>query len=479
MKEYKIYINGKFTTTQTVLEVTNPYSNKVFAKTYLAGQEELENSISGAESVKKEMQNLPIYRRYEILRQISDTIKEKREDLANVLAKESGKPIRYALGEVDRASQTFLVAAEESKRLPGGYISIDWTAKGEGKEGWIKYFPVGMVAGISPFNFPLNLAVHKIAPAIASGNTIILKPARSTPLSVLELAKIIDKTSLPKGALSILPMDRKAGNQLVTDERFKLLSFTGSPDVGWKMKRDAGKKRVLLELGGNAGVIISESSDLDLAVEKCLVGSFAYSGQVCIHVQRIYVQNGVFEEFKTKFIKKVKELKAGDPLDPKTEISVMIDEENAVRVDDWVKEAVGSGAEMLCGGARKESFFEPTVLTGTQPEMKVCSLEIFGPVITLEKFNSFSEAIYAVNNSKYGLQAGVFTNALNEMDMAFNEIEAGGIILNDVPTFRVDHMPYGGVKNSGLGREGVRYAIFEMMEPRLLVKGVGENVKKV
>ena len=234
MKEYKIYVNGKFVTTQTVLEVTNPYSNKVFAKTYLAGQDELENAISGAESVKEEMQNLPTYRRYEILRQISDTIKEKREDLAQVLAKESGKPIRYALGEIDRASQTFLIAAEESKRLPGGYISIDWTPKGEGKEGWIKYFPVGMVAGISPFNFPLNLAVHKIAPAIASGNAIILKPARSTPLSVLELAKIIDKTSLPKGALSILPMDRKAGNQLVTDERFRLLSFTGSPAVGWK-----------------------------------------------------------------------------------------------------------------------------------------------------------------------------------------------------------------------------------------------------
>ncbi|MCD6565530.1 MAG: aldehyde dehydrogenase family protein [Bacteroidales bacterium] len=471
---YKIYIGGRFATTQTVLEVTNPYSKKVFAKTYLAGADELEKAISGAESVKEEMQNLPSYRRYEILRQISDTINERREDLANVLVRESGKPIRYALGEVDRASQTFLIAAEESKRLPGGYISIDWTPKGEGKEGWIKYFPVGMVAGISPFNFPLNLAVHKIAPAIASGNTIILKPARSTPLSVLELAKIIDKTSLPKGALSILPMDRKAGNQLVTDERFKLLSFTGSPAVGWKMKQGAGKKKVLLELGGNAGVIISASANIDLAVEKCLVGSFAYSGQVCIHVQRIFVHDCVFEEFKLKFLRKVKGLKTGDPLNQETEISVMIDEENAERVDDWVKEAVENGAEILCGGARKESFFEPTVLTSTRPEMKVCSFEIFGPVITLEKFKSFNEAVNAVNNSKYGLQAGVFTNALNEMDMAFNDIETGGVILNDVPTFRVDHMPYGGVKNSGLGREGVKYSMFEMMEPRLLVKGKGE-----
>jgi len=471
---YKIYIGGRFATTQTVLEVTNPYSKKVFAKTYLAGADELEKAISGAESVKEEMQNLPSFRRYEILRQISDTINERREDLANVLVRESGKPIRYALGEVDRASQTFLIAAEESKRLPGGYISIDWTPKGEGKEGWIKYFPVGMVAGISPFNFPLNLAVHKIAPAIASGNTIILKPARSTPLSVLELAKIIDKTSLPKGALSILPMDRKAGNQLVTDERFKLLSFTGSPAVGWKMKQGAGKKKVLLELGGNAGVIISASANIDLAVKKCLVGSFAYSGQVCIHVQRIFVHDCVFEEFKLKFLRKVKGLKTGDPLNQETEISVMIDEENAERVDDWVKEAVENGAEILCGGARKESFFEPTVLTSTRPEMKVCSFEIFGPVITLEKFKSFNEAVNAVNNSKYGLQAGVFTNALNEMDMAFNNIETGGVILNDVPTFRVDHMPYGGVKNSGLGREGVKYSMFEMMEPRLLVKGKGE-----
>lgn len=475
MQEYKIYVNGKFVTTETFLDVINPYNNEVFARTYLAGRDELEHAIAGAESVKEKMQNLPSYRRYEILRQISDTIKERREDLAHVLAVESGKPLRYALGEIDRASQTFLVAAEESKRLPGGYISIDWTPKGEGKEGWIKYFPIGMVAGISPFNFPLNLAVHKIAPAIASGNTIILKPARSTPLSVLQLAKIIDKTALPKGAISILPMDRKAGNQLVTDERFKLLSFTGSPAVGWEMKKDAGKKKVLLELGGNAGVLITESADIDLAVEKCLVGSFAYSGQVCIHVQRIFVQESVFEKFSTKFVRKAQKLKAGDPLDPETEISVMIDEENAVRVDEWVKEAVNNGAKILCGGKKRGTFFEPTVLTDTKPEMKVCALEIFGPVITLEKFSDFGEGLKSMNNSVYGLQAGVFSDRLNEMDRAFNELEVGGVILNDVPTFRVDHMPYGGVKNSGLGREGIRPAILEMMEPRLLVKAKGKR----
>ena len=294
---------------------------------------------------------------------------------AGILAQESGKPLKYALGEIDRAAQTFLIAAEESRRIPGEFLSIDWVPSGKGKEGWVKYFPLGLIAGIAPFNFPMNLAVHKIAPAIAAGNAIILKPARSTPLSVLELAKIIDNTSLPKGAVSILPMDRKAGNQLVTDERFKMLTFTGSPEVGWKMKKDAGRKKVILELGGNAGVIITESADIDMAVQKCLVGGYAYSGQVCIHVQRIYVQDSVFEEFSGRFNKKVRELKFGDPLDPETDISVMIDTENADRVENWIKESVEDGAKILLGGEKQGAYFEPTVLTNTKKEMKVCSLD--------------------------------------------------------------------------------------------------------
>ena len=470
MNTYEIYSGGVFTSTQNPLQVYNPYSGALVAKTYLASDKELENAINKAQEVKAAMQEMPVYQKFEILMTISEKLKADRERLAQVLVSESAKPIRYALGEIDRAAQTFLVTAEEAKRIPAEYFSIDWTPAGKGKEAFVKQFPIGLVAGIAPFNFPLNLAVHKIAPAIASGNPIILKPARSTPLSVLELAKIIDQTDLPKGAVSILPMDRVAGNQLVTDPRFNMLTFTGSPEVGWKMKTDAGKKKVALELGGNAGVVVSESANIDWAVQKCLVGGFAYSGQVCIHVQRIFVHYHVFDEFAVKFIEAVTKMKQGSPDKPDTEISAMIDEHNATRVEAWVNEAVESGARVLVGGKRHGTFYEPTVLTNTQTEMKVCALEVFGPVVSVEPINRFTDAIELINNSEYGLQAGVFTDSLSEMNHAYNKLEVGGVIINDVPTFRVDHMPYGGIKNSGMGREGIRYAMHEMTEPKLLVK---------
>jgi glyceraldehyde-3-phosphate dehydrogenase (NADP+) len=470
MHKYQIYVGGSFIETPHKLSVTNPYTGNVFAETYLATEKELETAINQAESIKEELKNLPSYRRYEILIQIAEEIRKDRERLALVLCSESAKPIRYALAEIDRAAQTFIVAAEESKRLPKEYISLDWTPAGEGKEGLVKYFPIGLVAGISPFNFPLNLAVHKIAPAIASGCPIILKPASSTPLSTLELAKIIDKTSLPKGAVSILPMDRTTGNLLVTDERFKLLSFTGSPVVGWEMKKNAGKKKTILELGGNAAVIITESADMQTATAKCVTAGFAYSGQICIHAQRFYIHESIFTQFTEQFIALTKKLKQGDPADQETEISNMIDEDNSTRVQSWVKEAVAQGAKILYGGTRKGSFFEPSVLTNTNTKMKVCREEIFGPVVIIEKYNTFSKAISKVNDSAFGLQAGVFTNNAQEIEQSFNEIETGGVIINDVPTFRVDHMPYGGVKDSGMGREGIKYAILDMMEARILVK---------
>lgn len=468
--EYQLYIGGKFQKTGQQLIVKNPFDNSVVGETFLADRSELEVAIEKASSVKKEMRDMPSHKRFAILMQIASKIEQQKEEFAVTLSREAGKPLKYAIGEIDRAIQVFTVAAEESKRLPKEYFSIDWTAAGEGKEGLVKYFPVGIIAGIAPFNFPLNLAVHKIAPAIASGNPIILKPARNTPLSVLKLAKIIDETELPKGAFSVLPMDREAGNQLVTDERIHMLSFTGSPAVGWKMKANAGKKKIALELGGNAGVIVSDGADIKQAVNKCLKGGFAYSGQVCIHVQRIYVQENVFDDFIEQFINGTKELKFGAPDDANTDVSVMIDEENAIRVEDWVKEAVKDGAKLLYGGNRKETYFEPTILTNTKREMKVCALEIFGPVVTIEKYKNFTNAVDSVNDSEYGLQAGVFTNRIDEMNQAHNELEVGGVIVNDVPTFRVDHMPYGGVKNSGFGREGVKYSIHEMLEPRLLVK---------
>ncbi|HKL38459.1 MAG TPA: aldehyde dehydrogenase family protein [Bacteroidales bacterium] len=475
MKTYKIYQAGSFIQTGTELEVVNPYTQKIFAKTYLAGAGELNQAITRAKEAEKVMQELPSHKRYGILMEISEGIRKNRERLAESLAMQSGKPLKYALGEIDRATQGFIIAAEESKRLPREYMPLDWTPKGEGREGLVRYFPVGLVAGISPFNFPMNLAVHKIAPALASGNPIILKPASSTPLSVLELAEIIDQTDLPKGALSILPMAREAGNQLVTDERIRMLSFTGSPSVGWNMKQQAGKKKVALELGGNAGVIVSESADVKDAVDKCVFGGFAYSGQVCIHAQRIFVHNDIFEAFTNRFIKKVEHLKKGDPLDRDTDISVLIDKKDADRVEEWVREAIDQGARVLTGGRKEGGFYHPTVLTGTKPSMKVCALEIFGPVVTLEPFNDFNHAVEEVNNSDYGLQAGVFTNNLVEINAAFDRLEVGGVIINHVPTFRVDHMPYGGMKDSGFGREGIKYSIHEMMEPKLLVRDTGHS----
>lgn len=472
MQTHKAYIAGKFRQTEKTVEVRNPYNNELVGIACIGSKDDLEDAIKGAESVFPSLKTLPSFKRYHILMHIHRRLETDKQRLAEILAQEAAKPIKLAIGEIERASETFKIAAEECKRLPKEYISLDWTPAGEGKEGLVKYFPIGLIAGISPFNFPMNLAVHKIAPAIAAGCPIILKPSTSTPLSTLELAKIIDETELPKGAVSIIPMDRQTGNQLVTDERFKLLTFTGSPEVGWKMKEQAGKKKVVLELGGNAGVIVSDSCDLELSLKKCLAGGFAYAGQVCIHAQRIYIQEKIFDEFLKRFAALASQLKTGDPLDPETDITSMIDESNAKRVEDWVAEAVNYGARIVCGGKRKGSFYEPTVLTGTKTEMKVCALEVFGPVVVVEPYAEFKDAVGQINNSRYGLQAGVFTNRVDEMNHAFEHLEVGGVIINDVPTFRVDHMPYGGVKDSGAGREGVKYSIHDMMEARLLVKPV-------
>lgn len=470
LQTFEIYCAGKFITTASSHRVVSPYNNEEVANTFLAGETELEQAITAAANISEELAETPSYIRYGILKQISEELFLMRQQFAELITFESGKPIKSAIAEVDRSIQTFTVAAEECKRLPTEYISIDWTLAGAGKEGLVKYFPIGIVAGIAPFNFPLNLAVHKIAPAIAAGCPIILKPSSITPLSTLLLAKVIDNTTLPKGAVSILPMDRQTGNKLVTDERIKLLSFTGSPEVGWKMKRDAGNKKVVLELGGNAGVIISQGTDLEVAAKKCVAGGFSYAGQVCIHTQRIYVLENLFNEFTSKFVELTKKLKPGNPSDPDTDITVMIDEANAERVETWIQQAVNEGAKILAGGTRDKSFVQPTVLTGTSENMMVCSAEVFGPVVVIEPVKDFNEAVNRINSGRFGLQAGVFTDSITEMNLAFNKLQVGGVIINDVPTFRVDHMPYGGIKDSGFGREGMKYAILDMMEPKILVK---------
>ena len=472
MKKNPIYVGGTFVETACPVEVRNPYDDSLVSLTFLGGEQELELAIAAAQKIKQEMALMPSYKKAEALVYISEELKKNREMLAGILCREAAKPLIYALAEIDRAASTFAVAAEEVKRIPREYMSMDWTAAAEGKEGFVRYFPCGLVAGISPFNFPMNLACHKIAPALAAGCPIILKPATRTPLSTLKLAEIIDRTGFPKGALSVIPMDRKTGNRLVTDDRFAVLSFTGSPEAGWKMKSDAGKKKVVLELGGNAGVIVSSSAEYDLALKKCLTGAFAYQGQVCIHTQRIYVHASLFDRFLDDFVKGAKTLKMGPPEDPETRISGMIDEANAMRVESWIREALDGGAQLHCGGSRKGTLMEPAVLTNVKQEMKICSAEIFGPVVMIEQFSEFEKAVASVNESRFGLQAGVFTNDMREVDFAFQHLEVGGVMINETSLFRTDHMPYGGVKDSGLGREGVRYAMLDMMEPKLLVRNV-------
>jgi len=470
IQNYSIYCAGKFITTNNILEVKNPFNKALVATTYLSDNVILEKAITKALSVKEELQNLSSQKKHNILKQISNEIYANRKKLAEILSLESAKPIKYALAEIDRSAYTFSIAAEESKKDRTENLALNRINNTDQREGIVEYFPIGLIAGIAPFNFPMNLAVHKIAPAIASGCPIILKPASRTPLSCLELAKIIDRTELPKGAVSILPMDRETGNLLVTDERFKLLSFTGSPDIGWKMKAESGKKKVVLELGGNAATIITQSANLKDALPKSLMGAFAYSGQICIHAQRFIIHSSLYQTFVDELKSLSLDLKSGNPLDATTDISNMIDEANAIRVENWINEAIQQGAQLVCGGKRTGSYLEPTILTNCNHTMKVYAEEIFGPVICINSYETIEVAIQQANHTKFGLQCGVFTNDTTELNKCFKQIEVGGIIHNHVPTLRYDQMPYGGVKDSGLGREGVQYAMLDMLEPKILVK---------
>ena len=371
--------------------------------------------------------------------------------------------------EVDRATLTFRLGAEEAERITGEMIPLDLLPSSKGRVGITRRFPLGPIAGISPFNFPLNLAAHKLAPAIAAGNSIVLKPPSKDPLTMLTVAEIVEKSGVPEGAVSILPMSRSLGDRMVEDKRFKLLSFTGSPSIGWRMKERAGKKRVVLELGGNAGVIVDDSADLEWAVKRTLVGAFSYAGQVCISVQRLFIHERLYDRFLELLIAGAKALVIGDPLDPETQLGPMVDVQAAQRTESWVREAEGMGGRVLLGGRADGAFFPPTILVDTPTNAQVCSNEAFAPLLVAFTFDDFGQAIQRVNDSSYGLQTGVFTNDLGHSWQAFNELEVGGVIVNDVPTYRIDNMPYGGVKDSGLGREGVRWAIEDMTEIRLMV----------
>ncbi len=467
---HPIYLAGRWVDSPEPLVIENPARpGEPAGATYQATPEQYEQAVQAAVRAFEVTRTLPAYERGRILREISAGVKARREELGALIAAEAGKPIRDALVEVDRAVLTFRLGAEEAERMVGEMIPLDLMPSSRDRVGITRRFPIGPIAGISPFNFPLNLAAHKVSPAIASGNPIVLKPPSKDPLVMLTVGEIIDAAGVPEGMVSILPMSRELGDRMVSDERFKLLTFTGSPSVGWRMKARAGKKKVVLELGGNAGVIVDRSADIDWAVKRTVTGAFAYSGQVCISVQRMFVHEDVWDEFMGKFVAAVAALKVGDPADQTTDVGPMVDEKNALRTQAWVDEAVALGGKVLTGGKADGTFFPPTVLTETPFHAQVCSNEAFAPLVVAFRFREMDEAIRAVNDSFFGLQTGVFTNDLDHAWAAFGGLEVGGVIVNDIPTYRIDHMPYGGVKDSGLGREGLRWAIEDMTEIRIMV----------
>jgi acyl-CoA reductase-like NAD-dependent aldehyde dehydrogenase len=463
-----IYLAGEFVEGAEALEVRNPVDDELVGMTFQAGPEELERATVAAVEAFEHTKRLPSYARRDALAHVAACIERDTDDLAELLSRESGKPIKDARGEVGRGALTFRTAAEEALRINGEWLPLDWAPANQGRHGIVRRYPIGPVAGISPFNFPLNLAAHKVAPAIAAGCSIVLKPPSIDPLSMLRIARYLAETDLPKGAVSILPMDRPTGDKMVSDDRFKLLSFTGSPSVGWKMKAEAGKKKVVLELGGNAGAIVDETADLDWAVERLVYGSFAYAGQVCISVQRIYVVRAVYEEFERRFVERVRAVKVGDPSSEATDLGPMVDEKAVTRTHEWVTDAIRDGARALVSGDPNGRWYPPTVLVDVPKDAMICSEEAFAPVVNLFPVDSFADALAAINDSRFGLQCGVFTSSLDHTLLAHDELEVGGIIVNDVPTWRTDSMPYGGVKDSGLGREGLRWSIEDMTEPRLL-----------
>lgn len=474
---YPIYVGGEWSESGTPLNVINPYDDSVLGTTFLASAETLDQATVKAVKAFETFRRAPIFDRVTLLRDLAQKVRDHRSELIQLIAREAGKPINEATTEVDRGAFTIDTAAEEAKRIGGEVIPLDLLPSSKGRYGIVRRFPIGPIAGISPFNFPLNLALHKVAPAIAAGNSIVLKPPSLAPLTMLYIARLADEIGLPKGVLSVLPMNREVGDRLVSDERFKLLSFTGSPDVGWKMKANAGMKQVVLELGGNAGALIDEDAELGFAASRIRMGAFSYAGQVCISVQRVFIHESRYDEMKSRIISDAESLKTGDPLDPWTELGPMIDSKAAARAEEWVAQAVKDGATVLTGGKAQGRFFQPTVIENANRTSFVCSREAFAPLVTIFPVKDFADGIRQLNDSEYGLQAGIFTNRLEQALTAFDHVESGGVIINDVPTYRIDHMPYGGVKSSGLSREGVRYTIEDMTEPRLMVLNRLESQK--
>ena len=466
---YPYYLASKAVYANQDLLVTDKFTGEVATRVALADPAAIDAGIAAAENAKAAMAALPAWKRQQVLNHCVQRFTERQEELAQSLTIENGKPINDARGEVTRLIDTFRIAAEESVRIYGEVLPLDISARTANYQGMWKRVPIGPCSFISPFNFPLNLAAHKVAPAIAAGCPFVLKPASMTPIGALIIGEVLAETDLPEGAFSILPCSRDGADLFTTDERLKLLSFTGSPQVGWDLKARAGKKKVVLELGGNAACVIDHDTDIEDAVKRVVIGAFYQSGQSCISVQRIIVHHTIYEAFKTKLVAATKALKSGDPKKPETFIGPMISIKEAERLENWVKNAVKDGATLLCGGKRDGAMLEATLLENVKSSAEISCEEAFGPVAILSQFSDFDQALEEVNQSAFGLQAGIFTRDIYKIQKAWNTLDVGGVVIGDVPSWRVDHMPYGGVKDSGLGREGIRFAIEDMTEIRLLV----------
>ncbi|PET15640.1 aldehyde dehydrogenase family protein [Bacillus thuringiensis] len=470
MKKY-LYINGNWKSVNTYKPLYAPYSEETLAEIAQGTEEDVKEAVTAAKNAMIKMNKLSAYDRATILEKVAQKMDERREEFAEIIAKEAAKPIRAARGEVDRTVQTYKFAAEEAKRIYGETLPLDAAPGADGRIAYTIRKPIGVIGAITPFNFPLNLVAHKVGPAIAAGNTVVLKPADQTPLSSYALVELFEEAGLPNGALNIISgPGATVGEAIVKNDYVASITFTGSPKVGIRIKQKAGLKRVTLELGSNAAVIIDEDVELtDEIIERVKWGAFVNNGQVCISVQRVFVHETKMHEFLSKLKKAMESVVVGDPLLEETDVSALISKKDVERIDMWVQEAIKEGATVLCGGKKRDArIFEPTVLTNVPDHVSVQCQEVFGPLMTVNTFKEFDEAIEQVNNSRYGLQAGVFTNNLFKAMRAIDELEVGGVMINDIPTFRVDHMPYGGVKESGTGREGIKYAIEEMTEMKLV-----------
>lgn len=468
-KAYPYYLANEAVFANQDLAITNKYTNEVATYTALADAKVIDQAIAAAEASQPLLNKMAPYQRQDILNHCVKRFEERFDELAHALCIEAGKPIKDSRGEVTRLIDTFRIAAEESVRMHGEVLNLEITPRAKGYTGMYKRVPIGPCSFISPFNFPLNLAAHKVAPAIATGCAFVLKPASRTPLGALIIGEILAETDLPEGSFSILPCSRDGADLFTTDDRFKLLSFTGSPQVGWELKAKAGKKPVILELGGNAACVVDADSDLDDAIERIVFGAYYQSGQSCISVQRVIVHESIYAEFKQRYTDKVANLVHGDPLNEDTFIGPMISESEAARLDTWVQEAVAAGANLLCGGKRDGNMLQATLLDNVPNNAAINTEEAFGPVSIISSFSDFDEALKEVNNSQFGLQAGVFTRDIYKAHKAWDELDVGGVVIGDVPSWRVDNMPYGGVKESGLGREGITFAMEDMTEIRLMV----------